>query len=426
MALFFRTNVALVLLCAAGSAVWLQSAPSPAELPATRIDGVQALNPRSALVWGDSDTLQIWRVEFLGVGANAGIRWTAIPTPPELKTFKDSSKEEGSPQVKVNFGPDGTMRVFWADNEREFGEAHFEFDLHQAESADEGHTWRVYQSTLLEPGGLPEVGQCRFVDRQHGWMLLFGGLGAGQLPEMLVTTADGGHTWQTVANWDQHGPGTAPLGRTGAQSLVVRSATVASLVVGRTAENEVPLAAASTEDGGHTWISTSISHPSGFDVPGLAQLKDDPTQPHRVCVDALLKYDQSSDSYSGARYCSADDGRTWLSPVRVPMPGFGYGSSIPVYADATLGFAEAWGDLRKAPDYTLFVTRDAGKTWNLAPASITERYKASDDVQVTQVDGQGNTVWLLLTLAGDSPHSDLFVSADHGVTWRLVSADADR
>ena len=123
MAILFRTNALLILLCAAGSAVWSQSAPSPAELPATRIDGVQALNPRSALVWGDSDTLQIWRVEFLGVGANAGIRWTVIPTPPELKTFKDRSKEEGSPQVKVNFGPDGSMRVFWADNEREDGEA---------------------------------------------------------------------------------------------------------------------------------------------------------------------------------------------------------------------------------------------------------------------------------------------------------------
>ena len=455
MALLFRTNVVLVLLCAAGSAVWLQSAPSPAQLPATRIDGVQALNSRSALVWGDSDTLQIWRVEFLGVGANAGIRWTAIPTPPELKTFKDSSKEEGSPQVKVNFGPDGTMRVFWADNEREFGEAHFEFDLHQAESADEGHTWRVYQSTLLEPGGdASEVGQCRFVDHQHGWMLLFGEPGAGQLPEMLVTTADGGHTWQTVAAWDQHGPGTAPLGRTGAQSLVVRSATVASFIAARNAENEVPLAAASTEDGGHTWINTVLdeSVSIGSNVSGLAQLKDDPMQPHRVCVDALLsRYDQSSDSYSSgdAQYCSVDDGRTWLSPVRVPMPatvigdtgpGLGHGSSIPVYADATLGFAEVWED-RKAPgwkpdgnptgretfrEYALFFTTDAGKTWNPVPASITGPYGASDNIQVTQVAGQGNTVWLLLTLVGDSPHSDLFVSADHGVTWRLVPDSASR
>ena len=402
--------------------------------PQTRVDGVQALNPRSALVWGDSGTLHIWRVEFLGVSANAGIRWTAIPTPPELKTFKERSKQEGSPQVHVNFGPDGTLRVFWADNEREFGEAHFKFDLHQAESADEGRTWRMYQSTLIEPGGgASQVGQCRFVDRQHGWMMLFGEPGADQLPEMLATTADGGHTWKTVADSNQQGAGNAPLGRNGGQSLVVRSATIASFVAARNAEKELPLVAAWTGDGGHTWINTPISQDSswvGYNVGELARLKDDPMHPHRVCVDALLnRYDQSSDSYrSGdARYCSADDGRTWLSPVRVPMPttvigdsgpGLKHGNSIPVYADASLGFADVWGD-RKVPgrEYALFVTADAGKTWNPAPASITGRYRASDDVEVTQVDGQGNTVWLLLTLAGDSPHSDLFISSDHGVTF---------
>jgi hypothetical protein len=109
------------------------------------------------------------------------------------------------------------------------------------------------------------------------------------------------------------------------------------------------------------------------------------------------------------------------------MPGLGQGSSIPVYADATLGFAEAWGDLRKVPGYALFVTTDAGKTWSPAPAPIAGRYRASDHIQVTQVDEQGNTVWLLLTLASDSPpHSDLFVSGDHGVTWRLVPAAGSR
>ena len=396
--------------------------------PGSRIDGVHVLNPGSALVWADTGTLHIWRVEFSGVSANAPIHWTAIPTPPELKIFKDRSRQEGSPQAHVNFGPDGTLRVFWADNERAFGEAHFKFDLHQAESTDEGRTWRIYQSTLPEPGGgASQVGQCRFVDRQHGWMLLFGEGGGGHQPEMLATTADGGHTWKTVADSDRHGSGDWPWGY-GAQSLVVRSATVAAFMTGRNMGSELPLAAAWTEDGGHTWINTPISQESswvGYSVAELAQLKDDPAHPHRVCVDALLnRYDQSSDSYSGgdARYCSADDGRTWLSPVRVPMPT-GHGSSIPVYADATLGFAKAWRDRgpESLREYTLFVTTDAGKTWNPAPAPMAQRYRSSDDVQVTQVDAQGSTVWLLLTLAGDSPRSDLFVSGDHGVTWRLVS-----
>jgi hypothetical protein len=407
--------------------------------PATRIDGVHALNPGSALVWADTGAPHIWRVEFSGVSANAPIRRTAIPTPPELKLFKDRSRQERSPQAHVNFGPDGTLRIFWVDNEREFGEAHFKFDLHQAESADEGRTWRMYRSTLPEPGGgASQVGQCRFVDRQHGWMLLFGGPGGGQLPEMLATTADGGRTWKTVADSDQQGAGNAPLGRNGGQSFVIRSATIAAFVAARNSEKELPLGAAWTADGGHTWLNTPISQESswvGYNVGELAQLKDDPIHPHRVCVDALLnRYDQSSDSYSSgdARYCSADDGRTWLSPVRVPMPttiigdtgpGRGHGSSIPVYADATLGFAKVWGD-RKAlgREYALFVTTDAGKTWNPAPAPMAQRYRASEDIQMTQVDAQGNTVWLLLTLAGDSPHSDLFVSCDHGVTWRFVPA----
>lgn len=398
-------------------------------MEAQTIDGVHAFKSRTALVWGDSDTLHIWRVELTGDSRDAPIRWTALPTPPELKTFKDRSKEEGSPQVHVNVGPDGTLRVFWADNEREFGEAHFKFDLHQAESADEGRTWRSYQSTLPEPGGgAKSVAQCNFVDRGHGWMLLFGDAGVGIQPQMLVTTSDGGRTWKKAADSDQHGASFWPWSN-GPESLIVRSATVASIMTTENTGNKLPLVAALTEDGGQTWRNTPISEPSGFTVSELAELKNDPMRPHHFCVDTLLsRYDPQLDSYrySDARYCSGDDGQTWLSRTRVPLPTAVIGdSSIPVYADATLGFAEVWKDRgpKSVREYALFITRDGGKTWNPAPALIAGRYRVSEMIQVT-ADEQGGTTWLILKSTGDSPHSNLFVSSDRGITWRFVPAAA--
>jgi hypothetical protein len=444
----FRANVILVLLCAAGLAR-AQSAPVLADRSGSHLTGVHIVDARSALVWAESETLHIWRLDITGARANVHIRWTAIPAPSGLKTFKDRGGDKGSPQMHVNLGPSGVIRVFWDDGEREFGDAHFKFDLHQAESRDEGRTWREYLSTVVEPGGGAKfVEECRFVDRLHGWMILTGDPGAGMLPEMLATTSDGGHTWKKIADSDQPATG-LPLGINGGQALLVRSATVASFIAARSLEHQAPLVAARTEDGGDTWTNTPVLDRAmwlGASVGALAQRRNDPKQSHRVCVDAdLQSYDQPSDSYrdGDARYCSADDGRTWSLPVPVPKPtaiigdtgpALGHGSGLPVYADAALGFTEVWGD-HKAPgwkpdgdpsghetsrEYGLFVTADAGKTWKPVPASIAEHYRDSESVSITQADARGNTVWLLITVPGDSTRSDLFFSADHGITWRHV------
>jgi hypothetical protein len=374
---------------------------------------VEVINARAAIVWaGNNDSLQIWRIDLSRPGSK--IRWTAIPAPSELKN---------PTQAYVNFGPDGTMRLFWAGDEQEFGEAHFKFDLHQAESRDQGHTWRTYQSTLVEPGGGAKVvNACHFADRLHGWMLLADDPGAGMLPEMLVTTLDGGHTWKIIADSDRHPPQLL-LGRNGGQSLVVRSAKVASFVASQNQENKPPLVAGRTVDGGSTWTDTPLSPGSlgsGSSVGALAQLRDNPVYPHRVCFDADLSlYERTG----GVRYCSTDDGRAWLSPVPVPRPPTILGDSqLPVYADAVLGFTEVWNDHQSsAREYKLFLTTDAGKTWKPAPASIAEHYKATDNILITEATARRNAVWLLIALPGDSPHSDLFFSGDHGATWRVLS-----
>jgi len=41
-------------------------------------------------------------------------------------------------------------------------------------------------------------------------------------------------------------------------------------------------------------------------------------------------------------------------------------------------------------------------------------------LRLPKLTGEVIIIWLVLTLADDAAHSDLFVSADHGITWRLV------
>jgi hypothetical protein len=287
------------------------------------------------------------------------------------------------------------------------------------------------------------------VDGEHGWMILHSDPGGGMLPEILVTTADGGRTWEKPHDYSRpEGEMRVemPIGENLPQLLIAESPTEAAFIAGRRFPDR--LVATHTEDGGLIWAPPFTLFQGA--VSELSGLVKERTHPERLCFDAEFEsYDQKSGSteIDHKRYCSLDGGTTWRPPVALPNPsvtigdngrGLGHGLTLPVYADATLGFTTVWGDHKSANwkddgnpagreswrEYRLYETTDGGKTWKQAPASVTNHYRAIDNIQIKQLESQGYSGWLLVTVPGDSLSSAFFYSADHGTNWKLFSGPA--
>ncbi|MGB7642079.1 MAG: hypothetical protein WBL82_12390, partial [Terriglobales bacterium] len=66
-----------------------------------------------------------------------------------------------------------------------------------------------------------------------------------------------------------------------------------------------------------------------------------------------------------------------------------------------------------------YETRDGGKTWQQAPASITDHYKATDNItQINLTKSPRNSVWLVV--GGPGVPSHLFYLANRGATWQAL------
>ena len=156
---------------------------------------------------------------------------------------------------------------------------------------------------------------CQMVDAQHGWMVLNGDPGASMLPEMPVTTSDGGKTWKRIAAMGM------PIGEDFPQLLIARSSQSASFVAGRIEGPKHPetseygeLLVSRTDDGGQTWSPAATLYQS---LPyGLSGLQNGQT-PGSVCFDVDF-------AAADKRFCSFDGGMTWLAPrcqlCRSPPP----------------------------------------------------------------------------------------------------------
>jgi hypothetical protein len=291
--------------------------------PESGQNGFDFLGPGNVVFWNDSDSkFRLWRMA-LGSAAT----WTALSLPPSLRELK---AKNGDDSVTVTV-QDGVVRLFWVDDKKCFeggGTNHCPSEIVQAESHDGGNTWESFASPVDDldgSGQMSEVSQVIMTDKSHGWMLLDGGIGAGQLPGALATTDDGGKTWKKAAAEDM------PIGSDGSELLIPRSATEAWFAFSSAGQNEGPIDVSHTTDGGRTWHD--VVHPFAAGFPwckdcfrlGMTSGDDLYNRLHkeRVCLYVNLEIEHGAINRSGgwARYCLSPHSKAWSGPVRVPtMP----------------------------------------------------------------------------------------------------------
>jgi len=396
--------------------------------------GLRALGAKDAVVWSITGShFNLWRLDAAGTG----VVTTALPLPAELtrhlksQTPDDTEDDYGFVNVEAQ---GGEIRLLWFEDvpqsDAEFEKrGDFPALIVQASSTDLGVTWRVDRTPFRSWAGLEMVYDYAVVDAQHAWLLGAGEPGAGQLPEELFRTADGGRTWKEADGDEAHGA--PPIGRNGGQLLAAKDATHAWFIATCAGcEDDAFLAAAYTDDGGRRWNSAKLvqHYPECANCYPSAISRASSTAGD--CFDVNLTPMDENDHRTSipVHFCSYDGGHTWEKPLRgmtvSPKGGFTFHEGWcdwVVYAqgDPELGmtgdFVHTPADAQHKTDWSeerLIETRDGGHTWLPILPELKEGI-----TPVRSLQAKGDLVWLMLS---DGPGGRILLSRDHGVTWSSI------
>jgi len=262
-------------------------------------------------------------------------------------------------------------------------------------------------------------------DERHGWMLLLGDAGAGNIELAEAITADGGKHWSPATG--NHGKSWTV--RNGPNSLLVLSASKAWFLT--TWEDDGPTprypSVAQTTDYGKHWRYKAMPHHfpwcADCEFEGYRFPRMNYVQPGRVCMDGeLSRFLEGGIAVQQdlARWCLNSDGTRWSRPARISIPKPPTDDDrkdqgdMSILVDSRLTLARTC----KA-DETYCVnsqTLDGGKTWREVEGFPTW---GMDSVQTL-----GDEVWMLAGV--DSPevgvNTTLFYSPDHGGHWFAAPA----
>jgi hypothetical protein len=425
----------------------LATLSSQSGMPKAGPTGFEMAGSQRAIVWADyAGSFQLWRVDL-----GRAPKWTSLPVPAALQTFKANPKnEDDQPQVAVTLR-DGVLRLLWIENQdciRGSTNVECHFTVNQANSEDDGASWETFVSRFSGNPPMSKVDQAVMTDRLHGWMLPISAAGAGLLPEMLATTSDGGQHWKKVQAKDM------PIGGNFPQLLIAHSPLEAWFATIHYDKDVNPVTMSHTEDGGRTWKEdTSFKKRFPWCENCTAQNLSAPGEsfhPGRVCFEASLGLESVSGEVtetSLALYCLAKNSESWSAPTRVPeakasfvQAGMEHGATLPLFADSTLGFSVVFAyqqgsdpisdrenvgnskSDRTWQESAVYQTDDSGKNWHSASASLQAEYRADASLDVTEVAANGKDVLLLLKSTAENTQSKLIYSSDHGFSWIAIQA----
>jgi photosystem II stability/assembly factor-like uncharacterized protein len=261
----------------------------------------------------------------------------------------------------------------------------------------------VAKVAFSSSGGTPipatSVASARIRDAQlvtpsFGWALT---------PAGLYRTRDSGGSWTAITP--------SGLASAAIRAVFFRDPTHGWLAAAsRAASGDLATVAVyRTTDGGTSWASAPVTAPS----PALTDSTGAPASfdfldAQRGWLSVTLA---SSSAFStGLLFATGDGGRTWTqqtAPIGAPV----------TFVDSQTGWT-AGG----AAGNRLFVTRDGGKAW--APESLP--LPAGQDRQQiaygTPVAASGALVSVPVTLDGPSAKLDWFVTRDRGKSWNLAAS----
>jgi len=276
---------------------------------------------------------------------------------------------------------------------------------------DGGHTWKRTAFTI--PGASPgdvSISQIAFLDLSHGWLTFIRGqIAPGIFDFVLMSTANGGKTWQTVLDTSINTHGLErPYG--GSLHFTFDSPTKGWAIGGQPTAGVVYLY--TTSDGGKTWSQANIAPIKGGDNIDFTQ-DYGPYWQNSQQGTLYVNYDNAGANL--VVYRTQDGGKSWLLGPSTPatsLQEFNTLSFLNARAACSFGF-DGTGN------YIMHQTSDGGLTWKkfqptgLIPAD-------ADNMVLLDLDFINSTTgWLTLKDAQDNVH--LFQTTNGGHTWSALN-----
>lgn len=243
----------------------------------------------------------------------------------------------------------------WFASSTQPGGSTSDFSVAVYRTADGGRSWQPL-STILPDQGWPRA--LDFVDRQHGWLMIDLGSGAGSQGVAIYATSNGGATWAKLSEADNSGaPGHLPVQCSKSAPVFLNTST--GWLPGACNAGGRPFLLV-TRDGGRTWNDTGLSVPASFG--GVCMCEIDGFRFVDARNGSFVLNGTGVDSQSHVYlYATHDGGATWRSQ---PMPRV---SMVMAYfVSANQGFA------LDAKTNTIHATGDGGANWSargLVPSS---------------------------------------------------------
>lgn len=259
-------------------------------------------------------------------------------------------------------------------------------------STDGGLTW-------TEAGAPFSRADLNFVDEENGWALADLGVGAGSNAVAIYRTSDGGASWERMYTNDpnqENAGDTLPLGgiKSDLVSLDQNNAWVTGVVY---APGEVYLHR--TTDGGRSWKPVNLPLPpnaAGFEL-GI----DDDQLKFVSATEGFLVLRMSGDSIQTAVYVTRDAGNTWeLTPAVIDGAG---ASSFLTAREAVLFNGDQF-----------HVTRDAAQSWAAVSPDVVFGDTFASMEFVNPMSG-----WVI-TMDPATNQRSLYRTQDGGSTWLPV------
>ena len=221
---------------------------------------------------------------------------------------------------------------------------------------DGGRTWRTTSFTIAgtNPGEV-QILQVSFLDLQHGWLVFRRGqIQPGEFDFVIMSTTNGGKTWQTVVDTSQN---PANLQRPYSASLRVTFVSPRNgWATGIWLSGDVYLYA--THDGGKTWSKANIQPIKGANTIDFTQ-DYGPYWQNSQQATLFVQYD--ADKPHLTTYRTLDGGKSWMLGPSTPATSFNELATL-----SFLNAREGWSlGFDGTGRYAIHHTGNSGLKWEI-------------------------------------------------------------